>query len=308
MNPHMDCSVIIATHNRRPMLTRCLDCLRQQDLAPGRFEIVVVDDGSTDGTTDAVRARRDDVTVVPVSCAERHGPAAARNRGLDVARGEIVVFVDDDTLVPPWFLSEHVRTHRRHRAIIVDGPAITISSQADLLDPPFSDLRVRLMAGLDLFGRAFATVNASARLSDLRRCGSFDEALLAWEDVDLGRRLRAMGLGRRRSRRAYVLHWKGDPVSLDARLLLAEERGRYAAAYYRRHQDPTARWQARLRYLRYDAALLRCGLAGRCENVAPGGVSRQRRPIVALEIIHAYATGLRTGLGQPVSLQSHPRL
>jgi GT2 family glycosyltransferase len=304
MNPHMDCSVIIATYNRLPMLSRCLDCLRRQDLAPGRFEIVVVDDGSTDGTSDAVCTRRDDVVVALVSCGERRGPAAARNRGLEVARGDIVVFVDDDTLVPSWFLSEHVRTHRRHQALIVDGPAITIGSQANLLTPPFEGLRVRLMAGLDVFGRAFATVNASARLSDLRRCGGFDEALLAWEDVDLGRRLRAMGLGRRRNRRAYVLHWKGDPVSLDARLLLAEERGRYAAAYYQRYQDPTARWQARLRYLRYDAALLRCGLAGRYEDVAPGGGSRQRRPIVALELIHAYATGLRTGLRQPLPLQS----
>ena len=300
MNRDMDCSVIIATHNRRPILARCIDCLRAQQIGADHFEIVVVDDGSTDGTAEAAGDPDGRVAVRLVRCDERRGPAAARNRGLEVARGDVAVFLDDDALAPPWFLGEHMRAHHReHRPLVVDGPAITVSNPTHLLQPPFAQIHVRLMARLDFFGRAFATVNASARISDVRRCGGFDEGLLAWEDIDLGRRLRATGLKRRRNRRAYVLHWKAESAGLDDRLRLAEERGRYAAAYFRRYGDRTARWQTRLRYLRYDAALVQLGLAGRGAYRDPRTTDRRHRPpIVAFELIHAYAGGLRAGLRQ----------
>ncbi len=290
----MDGSVIIATHNRRLALTSCLASLRAQDLPPERFEIIVVDDGSTDGTSDFLREVSRDAVLTPVVCPERRGPAAARNRGLAVARGETAIFVDDDTLAPPWFVREHILTHRQHGPLIVDGPAVTIQPGEHAAAPPFARADVRLMAHLDFFGRAFATVNASARLVDLKRCGGFDEGFQAWEDVDLGRRLRAAGLARRRNRRAYVLHCR-RPATLEAECRVAEERGYYAAVYYRRYGDRAARWQARLRYLRYDAVLVRCGLAGRNEGARAEG-RQQGGAIGGFELIHAYARGLRAGL------------
>ena len=92
----IDVSVVIATFNRRDMVARCLSALALQDFG-GRFEVVVVDDGSTDGT-DALIAGL--VRTYPVRLSYHRqgnrGVAAARNVGLGVAQGDIIAFLDDD--------------------------------------------------------------------------------------------------------------------------------------------------------------------------------------------------------------------
>jgi glycosyltransferase involved in cell wall biosynthesis len=277
----MDCTVVIATRNRRAVLARCLQCLRAQTFPADRTEVIVVDDGSSDGTGDEAAAVPG---VRVIRSATSRGPAAARNRGLEASRGAIVVFLDDDALAPPWLLNEHVATHVRHPGVFVDGPAITVSGTAP---PSFDAASARMMATLGWFGRAFVAVNASAPLDALRTSGGFDEAMIAWEDTDLGRRLRAQGLGRIRNRRAWVLHWKPGQSPLAARLRTTEERARWAASYYRKHPDHLARWQIRRRYLLYDAALSRLGLVG-----------RTRPSFTTLELIHAHAEGLRRGFAE----------
>src|SRR5438094_856591 len=99
-------SVVIPTHNRLPLLLRVLDGLGRQAEAP-EFEVIVVDDGSTDGTAAALGARRGIVFERQTNS----GPGAARNRGVAMARGRFVVFIGDDTIPEERFLAEHARVH-----------------------------------------------------------------------------------------------------------------------------------------------------------------------------------------------------
>lgn len=101
MNAHPPMlSVILPTYNRCSSLQRTLSSLFAQTLPSDRYEIIVVDDGSTDGTRDCM-ACYPQVTFI---LQDHRGPAAARNRGAGVAAGEILVFIDDDCTAPADWL------------------------------------------------------------------------------------------------------------------------------------------------------------------------------------------------------------
>src|SRR5258708_9367917 len=109
-------SVVTPTHNRLEVLAEVISALVRQEGAPP-FEVVVVDDGSTDGTADWLRGRSFDLTL-RVLTQENRGPAAARNTGVAVAAGRWVAFLGGDTLPAIGWLAAHRAAHRRHR----DGP------------------------------------------------------------------------------------------------------------------------------------------------------------------------------------------
>src|SRR5687768_12219286 len=106
----IDVSVVIATYNRQDLLRRLFEQLDAQTIDPSRYEAIAVDDGSKDDT----RAVLADVKTRYAHRIERQqnsGPAVARQRGVDLARGKIVVFLDDDMQVKPTFLEAHLRQH-----------------------------------------------------------------------------------------------------------------------------------------------------------------------------------------------------
>ncbi len=121
-------SVVIPTYNRRAQLAQALDGLAKQDPVDGGFEVIVVSDGCTDGTDEYLAS--DDVPV-PVTALRQpnSGPAAARNRGIDAAQGELVVFIDDDVVPEHDFLAAHLHSHRRRTGdaddLVVVGPMNT---------------------------------------------------------------------------------------------------------------------------------------------------------------------------------------
>jgi glycosyltransferase involved in cell wall biosynthesis len=100
------CSVVVPVFNPGPSLTRCVDSLLGQTMSAGDYELVLVDDGSTDGTAgrlDALAAAHGDraqVIHIPAS----GWPGRPRNVGVEVARGEYVHFVDNDDVLPPYAL------------------------------------------------------------------------------------------------------------------------------------------------------------------------------------------------------------
>lgn len=204
-------SVVVPTYNRRERLARVLAALADQDLTEP-YEIIVVSDGSTDGTDDDLRGRSTDgITTV---FQENAGPAAARNSGVDVARGDLVVFVDDDVVASPALLRTHLEVHRREgdRAVVI-GP---------MLDPPDhrmtawvaweQEMLAKQYAAMDrgeytATARQFYTGNASVRTEHLRALGGFNTAFRRAEDVELAFRLAEHGLSFHYERDAVGLHY-----------------------------------------------------------------------------------------------------
>ncbi len=120
MKQELDASVIVPSYNRRQALALTLASLRWQRHPAERFEVLVVDDGSTDGTAEwlASLSLPSHITVVR---RVNGGRAAARNTGLSRCRGRIVIFCDADTIPDPGFVADHVAEHGPHDDRVVVG-------------------------------------------------------------------------------------------------------------------------------------------------------------------------------------------
>jgi glycosyltransferase involved in cell wall biosynthesis/predicted O-methyltransferase YrrM len=108
-------SAVVCTYDRAGLLRRMLESLCAQTLGQEDFEIVVVDDGSTDDTGQVVESFR---ARLPIRYSRQRnaGLASARNHGLFLARGQLLLFLDDDDVADPGLLEAHVAAHRRYPA------------------------------------------------------------------------------------------------------------------------------------------------------------------------------------------------
>jgi glycosyltransferase involved in cell wall biosynthesis len=240
-------SVVIATKDRATFVARALDSFALQDHAPP-FEVIVVDNGSRDGTAQLVRER---IPGVPFSLVlSQHAEpnrGAARNAGIALARGETVVFVDDDVWVPPDFLAAHARAH------VAGGGDLAVSGP--ILNVPSYDVRPEPAAAN--YSRAFlCTCNVSLPRRALESVGGFDEIfdLYGWEDTELGLRLRRAGVVRAFAWDAYLYHIK-PPQSETLEVLARKTVERARMATHLLRKEPT--WRARLATGAYAANLLR---------------------------------------------------
>ena len=223
----MKISVVIATRNRAALLDGALASLRAQLGVPD-IEAIVVDNGSTD-TTRAV-AEQHAATYLFEAQPNR---ALARNAGIAAATGEIVLFVDDDVVLPPYFVAAHARTHAAEFfPHVVTGPIINVPA-ADVRPVP------TFLNGSNAY---FCTCNVSVPRSALEAVGGFDESFdkYGWEDTELGVRLRNFDVRRRFVWEAYLWHIKPPATeTLDAALEKAIEKARMAAKFVRK--DPSRR-------------------------------------------------------------------
>jgi glycosyltransferase involved in cell wall biosynthesis len=196
----MRLSVVIATKDRAAFLARALDSLGLQKGAPS-FEVVVVDNGSSDGTRDLVLERRAsaalDITYVSVPKPNR---GAARNAGIAAATGAIVVFVDDDVSLPEGFLAAHDAAHAGIFPVAASGPILNVPSYDARPKPSWANYS----------GAFFCTCNVSVPRASLQAVGGFDERfeLYGWEDTELGLRLRRFDVRRAFAWPAYLWHIK----------------------------------------------------------------------------------------------------
>ncbi len=230
----IELSVITPTRNRARVLEQCLACLAAQSLDPARYEVIVVDDASTDSTASVINAARRGArcAVRPFSMAERVGISAARNLAIREARGEVIAFVDSDSLAPSSFLAVHLDAHRlAGPRIVCRGPVVLTRS----LDRPFETRSTVL----DMSTAYFDTDNGSVRRDHLMSAGLFDEDLspYGWEGLDMGFRLRALGLRRVFRRDAALYHYQPEvsPGSLAAMLAKEDERARTALRFYAKY-------------------------------------------------------------------------
>ncbi|MEO7964839.1 MAG: glycosyltransferase family A protein, partial [Gemmatimonadaceae bacterium] len=193
----MDISVVIPTRDRAPLLRLTLSMLVRQALATDRWELIVVDDGSRDDETAAILA---DITRVSASYLrqEPQGASAARNAAIAMARGRVLVFLDDDAFVGPHFLSEHLALHAASRPTLVAGGIVQVREIPSRIDEA---------PGLPAYHRhPMPGGNSSVLTSAVRDAGGFDPwfSSYGWQDQELAQRLLANGLQRRFAWRAPI--------------------------------------------------------------------------------------------------------
>jgi glycosyltransferase involved in cell wall biosynthesis len=303
-------TVAVASYQRREPLLRLLHELDAQVAATpelGRdLEIVVVLDGSTDGSREAVEAERWNVPV-RVHWQANRGLASARNVGLAAAGDGLVWFLDDDLIPSPGLLARHRAAHDEGPPSVVVGPCRIppeVDAPAPLLDW-WDDFYAELeRAGrIESFDR-FTVANASTPAALIRDAGGFDEGFVTYglEDYELGVRLLAADVPLRFDAEAVAWHPDIPPLSL----LITRQRelGRNAARLVGLHPDtidllfprgsiPRPRRLLRRARLRSPTALLavsRVALAG-------WRVSRSLHPGVARHCEHvaraaAHASGV----------------
>jgi GT2 family glycosyltransferase len=296
-----DASVVVATSNRARLARLCVECLRRQDHPRARYEVIVVDDGSTDDTPECLQPLAERGEIVYVRRSVRAGSGPARNAGVAIATGAIVIFVDSDAFAPPTFVAAHVAAHAGRPLAVADGPAVSFAGPTSDGRLPFRAPTVRAQAALGFFGRPFVTVNASVARDVLRRVGGFDEtfgARYGWEDTELYLRLRAAGCGRVRARDAWLLHLRDAARALADRGRRRFECGVNAAMLYAKHPSPRTLDLIDVRVVRSDAWLRRVGLTSdRVERLCfTGRMSGSLRwLLVQAYLTQQYAAGLRAG-------------
>ena len=235
-------SVVIATFNRHELLTRLLTQLDAQTLAPDRFEVLVVDDGSREPVGPALAELRTRFTL-RIERQENQGAAAARHRGVLLARGDVLLITDDDMQVAPDFLERHFEQHPEGSRNVVLGwirPDPALGSMP-LFERWYAHLNDKLADALasGMFpprGNHLFTGNVSMRRQDYLDAGGFDAQLGRSEDAELGLRLEAAGARFLFSREACVLHGS-DHVSYENWLRRAHLYGIFDTRISRKHPD-----------------------------------------------------------------------
>lgn len=194
-------SVVVATYNRKELLRKCLAAIADQTLPA--YEVIVVDDASTDGTGQMVQ--REFPTVLCARQNTNRGPAAARNRGIAVASGDVVAFTDDDCLVPREWLARLADGFARHPEVVgVSGyqqapAALRTTNSVARAEYIMRQRRWGRCANTEQVGGeeipGFGTNNAAYRREVLLEMGGFDERfpVAAGEDADLKRRVAQQG-------------------------------------------------------------------------------------------------------------------
>src|SRR5437764_12206336 len=249
-------SVVIPTYQRAPLLERCLDSLRAQTLEHSQYEVIVVDDGSTDWTR-SVCEHAGDGLLQRYFRIENSGLSAGKNLGLFASHAPLVLFFDDDDIADPRLLEAHVEAHAAHpqENVAVLGyttwapelevsPVMEYVTEIGKLVCPYGQIDDGGMLDHTYFwgGRS------SCKRAFLAQHGVFDQDLVGLADIELGYRLAKHGLKvlHSRSSRSYMLR----PVTFDQFAQRCVSRGRALQRFARRHPEPAVE-----RYCRVTEAL-----------------------------------------------------
>jgi glycosyltransferase involved in cell wall biosynthesis len=240
-------SVVIPTYNRKPILEKCLKALENQQLRDDKvqgYEILVVDDGSTDETLPWLASHADEFPHVRTLAQQHQGPAAARNLGVESAQGDTIIFIDSDLVVTENFLQAHANSLREAEKNLNSDRLFTygwVINTCNFENPTSEPYKLT-----DFSAAYFATGNVAIARKWLEKVGLFDTQfqLYGWEDLELGVRLKQLGLKLIKCPEAVGYHWH-PPFNLKQIPNLIEkeiQRGRMGILFYEKH--PT--WEVRM--------------------------------------------------------------
>jgi GT2 family glycosyltransferase len=226
-------SIVVPTFNRVARLRDCLESLLQQDYPSGQFEILVVDDGSSDGSAEMVNG----LDGVRYLRRQHAGLNAARNAGIEEAKGDFLAFLDDDVLAPPSWLRTMITGAQANPAADCFGGKIRL--QLEGRPPRYCGRHPLNESELDL-GDVDREVEFiwGANMTVARRAfelaGRFDERLPLYnEELEWQQRLRAAGGSIVYLPNAWVWHRRStDDLRVSALLRRHFARGLGQAAFF----------------------------------------------------------------------------
>lgn len=230
-------SIIIPTYNRSKILRKVLPAIYNQDYPSSSYEVIVVDDGSTDDTQEVIKTLNLPSSFTYIKL-EKNGAAKARNEGVKRANAETIVFIDSDLIVVSSFLKEHMILQEKHDKLIVRGPVI---HTYDLENPFLAPKKIT-----DISRAFFATGNTSVKKKYLIQAGLFDEDFTqyGWEDLELGIRLKKLGLRVVENPKATGYHYQKKFTIDDFSQREKRERNRAKGAiiFCKKHPSFEVRW------------------------------------------------------------------
>jgi len=201
----MEISIIIPTHNRASILDTSLTKIFSSNFPKNKYEVIVVNDASTDSTEEICNKWSKTENLVYIK-QKKAGQGVARNKGIEIAKGNIILFGQDDIFVTKNFLQEHLKTHQKHPeknygclGLILWDPEIRIS---DLMKWSTNEITFLNKFGGHQFAfnhlkdnqatnyNYFYTSNLSLKKKILEQ-NKFDPWFdgYGWEDIELGYRL-----------------------------------------------------------------------------------------------------------------------
>ena len=289
-------TLVVATYNRGELLKELVPLFDAQSLDPARFEVVIVDDGSKEPAAGFVNGAGKKYSL-RVERQDNGGAAAARQRGVDVAKGKVIAFLDDDMTIRPDFLESHLVHHTDPHTVVLGRvrPAARIKDM-----PLFERFYAKMLARLSenvrsgkeaLRGHSIYTGNLSVTRALFLSIGGFDRSFKAIEDEELGLRLEKAGARFVWSEESASDHGS-DKTSVDKWLARSFRDGVYSTRVGRKHPDmPSASpWRHLVRINPVSKPFLALSLA------AP----RAAEPIAKVAVRAAQAAD-RLGL-EPVAL------
>ena len=245
----MNVSIVIPTYNRKLILEKCLKALEKQILnsSISNYEVVVVDDGSTDGTASWIKSNGDVLPHVVLYEQEHGGPALGRNLGVMKSKYEIIIFIDSDLIVLEDFIICHVNKllsswKKNNKKCFTYGSVVNTSN--------FKNPENEMYKFSDISFAYFATGNVAISKELLLNVGLFDTSfsLYGWEDLELGERLKKIGTKIVKCPEAVGFHWHPpfDCRQIQSLISQEKERARMALVFYKKHTNLRVRFMIQL--------------------------------------------------------------
>jgi glycosyltransferase involved in cell wall biosynthesis len=207
-------SVVIPTYNRKDELPLLLDALDKEVFPRDKFEVIVVDDGSTDGTKEFLKSYSPLYNITTIFHRENLGSAVSRNDGIKAAKKEIILLLDDDLIPEQGILRHHADNHRNGACAVIGNITYRETFTTRWISRYLSTRGVKkIPKGERIPFKCFWSSNASVKKKHLLQVGLFDEEfkVAGGEDTELAYRLEKAGISFVYEEKAICYH---QPVSL----------------------------------------------------------------------------------------------